>query len=134
MLRTIAFFLFLLTAGPAFAAWITLESRDDGRITRYDPDSREVTAAGILMWHEIVWPKPVGCAASGCIKTTRARNIYDCTAKATARVSSVDLDQDGLELGRLDSEPRFGVATFDTLIDRALFDAACPPPDKPKPM
>jgi hypothetical protein len=130
MLRKMAFLLMLLAAPHVFAGWVVLESRDDGRITRYDPDSLEITADGVLMWHEIVWPKPVGCAANGCIKTTRARNLYDCKRKAAARVSSIDLDEAGLELGRLDSEPRFDVRDFDSVTDRFLFAAACGPPDK----
>jgi hypothetical protein len=133
MLRILFFLVIVLAAPPALAKWVTLESGADGRITRYDPDTIVFMVGGVAMWHEIIWPKPVGCAALGCIKTSRARNVYNCKAKATARVSSVDLDEAGRELGSVDTEPRFVALAPGSATDRVLFQAACAPPGARKP-
>lgn len=117
---------FIVICGAAAAGgMVTIETRADGGIVRYDPSTKSTEGGMSAIWYEIEWTAPRDCTQTACAKFSRTQMVFNCAAAEYGRVKSVNLDKSGHEIERFEPKPRmFHVADTDVTA-KVLFRAAC---------
>lgn len=115
----------IFAACPALAAHVTIEERADGAVVSYDPASRRVEGAWVLLDDAVTFATPNQCSPSGCVKTERWTMQYSCGNRLYARRAVKSLDENGKVISSREYKPSIAPIPDTDTTGLALFRAAC---------